>query len=214
MGENFLAMLRDSRPWFASVLTTASSGEPISLDIVPQFRVDRKDEIGGNQIISWTLQVGNTAVHGDAPPTKIRWRYGDPVSLTLRWAKDSPFVPANIPSSTSSPSPQISGDSVSWTFKDAWSLIRFVQTFSSFDGLNSISLGSAAGQPFVLGFNIPEVAASAISAKLQNQTITSARVFIRLLISPPGGKETITEAGFPALAPPLSPPQQKQTKAR
>jgi len=212
--ENFLAMLRDSRPWFASVLTTASSGEPISLDIVPQLRVDRENEIGGNQIISWTLQVGNTAFRGNDAPTKIRWHYGDPVSLTLRWAKDSPFVPANIPSSTSSPSPQINGDNVSWTFKDAWSLIRFVQTFSSFDGLNSISPGSAGSRPFVLGFNIPEVAASTVSTKLQNQTVTSARVFIRLLISPPGGKETITEADFPALAPPLSPPQPKQTKAR
>jgi type VI secretion system protein ImpL len=214
MGENFLAMLRNTRPWFASVLTTASSEEPASLDIVPQFRVDRKNEIGGNQIIGWTLQIGNTTVHGDEPPTKIRWHYGDPVSLTLRWAKDSPFVPANIPSAPGSSSPLFNGDSVSWTFKDGWSLIRFVQAFTAYDGLNSMSPGAADSQPFVLGFNIPEVADSAASAKLQSQTITSARVFIRLLISSPGAKETITEAGFPALAPPLSTPQQLQTKGR
>ncbi|MEO8735807.1 MAG: hypothetical protein ABI380_04635 [Edaphobacter sp.] len=212
--KSFLAMLHGTRPWFASILSTAASGQEVSLDIVPQFRVDRKNEIGGNQIIGWTLQVGNTTVHGDDPATKISWHYGDPVSLVLRWAKDSPSVPANIPSTTGSPSPQINGDSVSWTFKDGWSLIRFVQAFSAVDNFNLINLGAEDSQPFVLRFNIPEVAASAASAKLQSQTVTSARVFIRLLISSPGAKETITESGFPALAPPLSPPQPEQTKGQ
>ncbi|HZY71737.1 MAG TPA: hypothetical protein VFE22_01370, partial [Edaphobacter sp.] len=123
----------------------------------------------------------------------LHWNYGDPVSLTLRWAKDSPFVPA-IPSSAAGPSPRVDGDSVSWTFKDGWSLIRFIQTFNA---------GPAFEQPFLLAFNIPEKPASVSSEKLQTQTITSARVFVRLLVSPPGAKETIAKAGFPVSAPPL-----------
>ncbi|HZY71788.1 MAG TPA: type VI secretion system protein, partial [Edaphobacter sp.] len=157
---NFLTSLRDTRPWFASLLTTASAGVAASLDVVPQFRADRKNEVGGNQIIEWTFQVGNVTVRGEDPPTKLHWNYGDPVSLTLRWAKDSPFVPA-IPSSAAGPSPRVEGDSVSWTFKDGWSLIRFIQTFNA---------GPAFEQPFLLAFNIPEKPASVSSEKLQTQT--------------------------------------------
>jgi len=201
---NFLAALRDSRPWFASLLTTASAGEAASLDVVPQFRVDRKNEIGGNQIIEWTFQVGNSTVRSDDPPTKLHWNYGDSVSLTLRWAKDSPFVPANTPSETSL-SPRANGDSVSWTFKDGWSLIRFIQAFTA---------DTTSEQPFLLAFNVPEKPASVPSAKLQAQAITAARVFVRLLISPPGAKDTITNAGFPVLAPPLPKSLSEKTKGR
>src|SRR6185437_5485999 len=93
----------------------------------------------------------NSTVHGSDPATKLHWNYGDPVSLTLRWAKNSPFLPANIPSATRNLSPQVNGDTVSWTFKDGWSFIRFIQAFTASDSSNLTS-----AQPFVLTFNIPE----------------------------------------------------------
>ena len=210
---NFLAMLRNTRPWFSSLLTPASAGEIASLDVIPQFRVNRDSESGGNQIIDWTLQIGNSAVHNGDPPTKIRWNYGDPVNLTLRWAKNSPFVPTNIPTATNRQSMQVNGDIVSWTFKDAWSLIRLIQTLTTFDGSNSRSKGLAPDQPFVLTLNVPETA-SAAAGGLQSQTITLARVFIRLLVSPPGAKETVTTDNFPSLAPQLPKAKSEQAKGQ
>ena len=210
---NFLAMLRDTRSWFSSLLTTSSSGETASLDVIPQFRVNREDESGGNQIIGWTLQIGNSAVHNGDPATKVRWNYGDPVSLTLRWAKNSPFVPTNIPAATNQQSMRVNGDSVFWTFKGGWSLVRLIQTLTAFDGSNSTGEGSVPDQPFVLTLNVPETA-SAAAGKLQTQTITSARVFVRLLISPPGAKETVTTDNFPSLAPPLPKARSEQAKGQ
>lgn len=210
--QKFLAMLRDTRPWFTSALTTTSGGEPISLDIVPEFRVNRKNEIGGNQIIEWTLQVGNNTIHSDDPPVKIHWLYGDPVSLTLRWAKNAPFLPSNTSSTTGGVAPRVNGNDISWTFKDSWSLIRFVQAFSDIDNSNFITSDSTSPQPFVLTFNIPEMPASAASVESQTQAVTAARVFIRLLISPPGAKESVTKAGFPVLAPPLALSSRAATK--
>jgi type VI secretion system protein ImpL len=212
--ENFLAMLRDSRPWFASLLTTTSEGDAATLDIVPQFRVNREGESGGNQIIDWTLQIGAHAVHGDTPPAKLRWNYGDPVSLTLRWAKDSPFVPMNISNTTNSQSMHVDGDSVSWTFKDGWSLIRLIQTLTAFDKSHWADRGVESDQPFVLSLDIPQVAASSTTVKLQAQTIKSAQVFVRLAISSPGSKETITKNSFPVLAPSVSKLQPGQTKGQ
>jgi hypothetical protein len=103
----------------------------------------------------------------------------------------------------------VNGDTVSWTFKDGWSLIRFIQAFTASDSSNLTS-----AQPFVLTFNIPEAPANASSAKLQTQAFLTARVFIRLLISPPGAKDSITNASFPVLAPPLPRLRSEQAKGR
>lgn len=210
---NFVAMLRDTRPWFSSLLTTASSGDIASLDVIPQFRANREDESNGNQIIDWTLQIGNSAVHNGDPATKMRWNYGDPVSLTLRWAKNSPLVPTSIPSATNKRSMQVNGDSVSWTYKGGWSLVRLIQTLTSFDGSNATGKGPMSDQPFVLTLNIPETPTAAAGSQ-QTQTITSARVFIHLLISPPGAKEAVISDNFPSFAPPLSNTKLEQAKGQ
>jgi type VI secretion system protein ImpL len=210
---NFIAMLRDTRPWFSSLLTTASSGETASLDVIPQFRVNREEENGGNQIIDWSLQIGNNAVHSGDQATKMHWSYGDTVSLTLRWAKNSPFLPTNIPVATNKQSMQVNGDTVSWTFKGGWSLVRLIQTLTHFDGANATGKGSVLDQPFVLTLNIPETSSTAAGSS-QSQIITSARAFIRLLVSPPGAKETVTMDNFPSLAPPLPSAKLEQAKGQ
>ena len=194
---SFLNGLSAGRPWFSSLLSTATAGEAVSLDFIPEFRVNRGQEAGGDQIIEWTLQVGNDTFHQSDPARKGHWSYGDPVVLTLRWAKNSPFLPATVPSGINS-SQKVNGDRVIYTFKDPWSLLRFVATFG-------VPTASADTAPFTLKFTIPEAPSSPTAAKLQSQPITQTQIFIRLLISPPGAKETISQAILPAKAPVLSP---------
>jgi hypothetical protein len=84
---------------------------------------------------------------------------------------------------------------------------------TSFDGSNATGKGSMPDQPFVLTLNIPETPSTAAGSQ-QAQTITSARVFIHLLISPPGAKEAVISDNFPSLAPPLSKTKLEQAKGQ
>ena len=61
------------------------------LDFGIQFRVNREDEIGANQIIDWKLDVGKKFAYL-SDDLNGRWVFSDPVRLTLRWANDSPTV--------------------------------------------------------------------------------------------------------------------------
>ncbi len=199
----FLDQLQASRPWFASVLNTATAAAPPTLDFVPTFRVNQADEIGGNQIISWTLQVGtDTYRYGDAP-AKGHWSVNQPVLLSLRWAKNAAYFPAPA---AGQPHPgyklSVDGDTITYTFDDMWSMLRMVQAFSP--GGQNISYAETQ-DVFTLVLTVPEVAASVAAVRLQAAPQASARVYFRLQISTPAGageKQNITNAVFPYLAPP------------
>jgi type VI secretion system protein ImpL len=193
----FLSELDASRPWFASLLSTATAVQPPTLDFIPTFRVNRDQEIAGNQIIEWTLQVGAETFHASDPERKAHWNYGDTIRLTLRWAKDAPNMPAAA-AGQAHPGYDltVSGDTVSYTFKDPWSLIRMVQTF----GIPNEKIGSSSTpDPFTLAFSIPELPASAGSAKLSTNP-TQALVFIRITVFGPGEKQGIQNRNFPVTA--------------
>ncbi|WP_433964485.1 hypothetical protein [Tunturiibacter gelidiferens] len=200
----FLSQLQSTRPWFASLLSTATAGQLPSLEVIPTFRVNRDQEIAGNQIIDWSFQVGTDVVHATDPPRKLHWSVGDPVQLSLRWAKDAPYQPAAIGSQPHSGYDLIVfGNTVSYIFKDSWALLRMIRTFApsmrSSDGLNS-------SEPFTLALSIPEIPASASNARLQPAPTSRALVFLHLQISVPGEKQNIHEDLFPTSAPALASP--------
>ena len=197
----FLSELQAARPWFASLLSTATAGQPPSLDIVPAFRVNRDQEIAGNQIIDWSLQVGAEVIHASEPERKLHWNVGDPVRLSLRWAKDAPYLPAPAGSQSHSGYDLIVfGDTITYSFKDPWSLLRMIQTFTPSMRRND---GPNSSEPFTLALSIPEIPASAGSAKLQPAPTSRALVFLHLLLFAPGEKQNIRDDFFPAVAPSL-----------
>jgi type VI secretion system protein ImpL len=197
----FLSQLQAARPWFASLLSTATAGQLPSLDIVPAFRVDREQEIAGNQIIDWSLQIDADVIHASEPERKLHWNVGDPVRLSLRWAKDAPYLPAPAGNQPHSGYDLIvSGDTVTYTFKDPWSLLRMIQTFTPSMRKND---GPNSSEPFTLALSIPEIPASTSSAKLQPAPTTGALVFLHLLLFAPGEKQNIHDDFFPVSAPSL-----------
>jgi type VI secretion system protein ImpL len=197
--RGFLSRLDTSRLWFTSLLSTASNNN-LALDVQPEFRVDQGREVGGNQIIDWSLQIGDTTVHLGDPPAKLHWTLGDPVVLSLRWAKNASFVPAKAaPSDLANGALRSDGETVTWRFTDAWSLLRAMRMLGPAEDAGFFQLG----EPFTLGLNIPEVPASTTAANMQPQAVAAARVYLRLRITPPGGKDPITTEQFPTAAPPL-----------
>ncbi len=189
--RRFLDDLQGSRPWFASILTTATAQQLPGLDVTPTFRVNRAQEIGGNQIIDWSLDVGGDVFRlGDAS-RKGHWTYGEPVTLTLRWALDAPLQPAPA-QGQAHPGYQLTveGGVVTYSFTDAWSLVRLVKTFALDPKNNSTQEPQDA---FTLAFGIPELSST--------QQKGQATVYVRLQMMAPGEKQTIGEETFPLAAP-------------
>jgi type VI secretion system protein ImpL len=122
----FLQAVAAARPL---VIGNAKDPAP-ALGLSVRFRTNHDREIYGNRIAEWTLQVGQKTLSfpapaGDLPPTV--WQLGDPVELTLRYANNSPQIPATANPSSAA---RVQGRSVTYLYSDAWSLFAFLMDHS------------------------------------------------------------------------------------
>lgn len=117
----FVNQLEALRPIFASLLSTPPAQAP-AWDFVPVFRTNRGHEINGNQIIDWTLAAGNAAFRNSDPLKIGHWSFGQPVALTLRWAKDSPNRPVAEAPANNLPDTR----TVVYEYHDPWALLRML----------------------------------------------------------------------------------------
>ncbi|MFD1623366.1 type VI secretion protein IcmF/TssM N-terminal domain-containing protein [Azospirillum griseum] len=117
---NRMAAVRE----FLSPFLGATSAAPAGYDVAAEFRVNRPHESGGNQIIDWTMAVGDQRLTRGGEVKSARWSPGLPVSVTLRWAKDAPVVPLSI----LSPDGTVEADrAITVSFGNRWSLLRLLQ---------------------------------------------------------------------------------------
>jgi len=213
----FLLQLDGLRPVFASLL----SGQPGALpafDLVPAFRVNRGYEFQGNQVAEWKFTIGDyknriaewTMSTGDGTPrasgatTPGHWTYRDPVSVTLRWAKNSTLVPASTPLASVD---QKSG-TVIYRFSGPWSLLRMLVQMAPPDSdferrvdpdpqTMLFTVNQENAQPTVAGASSKALkTTSASQAEIQ-----PVKVFARIRISAPAKTEALRLPVFPTQAP-------------
>ncbi|HWZ45487.1 MAG TPA: type VI secretion system protein [Candidatus Saccharimonadales bacterium] len=157
-------------------------------DFIPAFRVDHtpSPEINGNRIIEWTLQVGADSFQNGVPERLGHWNFGDPVRLTLRWAKDSPDIPKSY-----------TPGSIVYEYRDPWSLLNMM-----------LSHRAALRDPYpqTLVFTVPEAARDGSANGLQ------AKVYIRLKVRAPGKQENLPAPFFPWTAPLPAKPEVESAK--
>ena len=191
----FLQQMQTSRPFFASMLGKPGQPSLPAIDFTPHFRVNQNREINGNQIMQWTLQVGQDTFQSDAPVRAGRWIYGQPITLTLRWAKNSPSIPfLNV----ARPGVDLAGQTLTYHFNDDWALLSIMADHSTpitdFDQL-------ADPQPFTLVFQTDEDANGSHGATVNEKSSTSARVFLGMTITAPGKQDSLHNMDFPVTAP-------------
>lgn len=176
-----------------SPLYPATDGTPAGLDISIDFRANRSNEIAANQVIDWTLKVGDQSVSLRDAPRSLHWEYGMPLSLTLRFAKDSPLDAAPDPQQRAY---STDGRTLTWTFSDPWALFSFVSRQRIPDA--GVRTGNTAQ---LLKFEFPlGVVNIADEALLPKQS--RGQVFVRLVLSPTGKKTALPWPGsFPTRAP-------------
>ncbi|MDE1180923.1 hypothetical protein [Paraburkholderia sp.] len=174
-------------------LYPAADGAPTGLDINVDFRANRTGEIAANQVIDWTLRVGDQNMSLRDPQHALHWEYGMPVSLTLRFAKDSPLDASADPQQRAY---STDGRTLTWQFSDPWALISFVSRQRVAD-----AGARPGGTSQLLKFDFPlGVVNVADEALLPRQS--RGQVFLRLVLSPAGKKTALAWPGsFPSRAP-------------
>ncbi len=169
-----------------------------------QFRVNREQEIGANQVIDWKFEVGKKKFAYLSDDVEGRWIFGDPVRLTLRWANNSPVVPVT----GATPAPVKAKDRIAvFEYNDHWSLFSFLLKH----GFMLKRAGSQAecdkgfdSEPYTLKFTVrtdPDPAGQPLErSELKS---SNAEVFMRMSLVTANKQEPLMLPCFPRKAPPV-----------
>ena len=187
--RRFVEDLAAVRGFFATYLEKPEAGPAI--DIEPMFRVLRDREVYGDQIIGWTLDVGrDTITNRETKARKLRWTYGEPVRVTLRWASESPRIPV---AGNVRPGVTVLDRTVTYEYLNAWALLSaLAQNQSSADDLPSF----LDVEPVTLSLEVPTQKSTA-----DRRGPSDARVFLRLSVLDPKSAQPLTIPHFPSSAP-------------
>jgi type VI secretion system protein ImpL len=124
----FIDRMDGVRALFAAFLDDPARPEAPAFDLAIRFRDDRREEVGGDQIIRWSLASGEqVATHPNAPPV-IAWTYGAPMRLELQWAKDSPVIPVE---SADLAGVHVQDRTAILEVRDRWSLFALLRGLAS-----------------------------------------------------------------------------------
>jgi type VI secretion system protein ImpL len=201
--DRFVHSLRALRPALALV---AGSGEPgaasgaaapsdpgaaMGYDLEVAFRVEREQERGANQIIDWTLRVGEQQVSLRDQMRPLRWRPGMPVAVSLRWAANAPDVPVAC---LRDRAVAIQDRTITFRYNSRWSLMALLRA-------HAIEHSRA----HTLRFDIHTRPASdprCGPAGDDAERVAEARVYIRLALRNPADQSSIVlPMTFPDEAP-------------
>lgn len=199
---SFLETMVEARAFFEPYLATAD-GELPTFDVGADFRVNRRREIGGNQIIEWRLGVGEQYASLRGEKKALRWRYGDPVGVVLRWAKDAPNAPFVKPGE---PAMSVDRSAVAYVYRNNWSLLSLLLDQASHpDDFARLS----DPDPHTLRFDVPTAKVDG-SGGLSPVTPEPSRVYIRVQVAAPSDEGRLVgkvrlPSQLPVKAPELEP---------
>lgn len=190
-----------ARPAAAGAEAEPAAAPAPVFDVDVDFRANRDFESGGDQIIAWTLELGNDRIgHRDAR-RRGRWELGQPVRLVLRWAKDGRERPV-----LASPRHGVAVAEREVTFeqRDRWSLLSFVAAHrSSREDFRDF----VDPRPHTLKFVVPTWEGNGAEAAVEGvpppaAELSETRVFVRLTVLAPDSKKPLPVPDFPGRAPP------------
>ncbi len=190
----FLRRMDEVRVFFDTFLKKKQGP---SFDFNFQFRSNQGMEVGGNQIIDWSLDVGRKKYNYHDGELAGRWAIGEPMRLTLRWANNSPSVPS--PDDTRESPMRVRDRVVTFDYTNRWSLLSLMlrQSAAGPDFTEGVDM-----EPYTLKFRVPT---RQDGEGPQNQPEPLRRgnavVFMRMSLVAPGSKEPLILPPFPARAP-------------
>jgi type VI secretion system protein ImpL len=162
---------------------------PVGLDVMIKFRASTSGEQDGNKIIDWSITIGDQTLSLRDAPRALRWRVGEPVRISLRFANDAPIVPRADPDN---PYLEVSRKNAVFRFEGAWALLDMLQLMRA----NELS----DTRNSLLKLEVP------VQADERDPTSRArpVRVFVGITLSEPGKTTALTwPSHFPERAPTL-----------
>ena len=193
----FLQQVDNVRALFATILASEEDNPDLTLDLELDFRVNRDNEVNGNQIIEWWVQVADERIEFRDNKHTTQWKTNDAVSVCFRWAKDAMFLPA---ANQRAEHARVNGRTACYVFSGRWALMRLLSQHAATPadrGRRSFL------RPHTLRFETETSLASA-AANASSLLVTDTRVYLRVSVMTPGGKGAFRIPDFPRRAPELS----------
>jgi type VI secretion system protein ImpL len=187
--RTFVEQMTEVRKFFSSFLDAPKPELAPSLDLEATFRVLKTKEIEGDQIIGWTVAVGDSTITNRDADRKLRWTGGRPVTLSLRWAQDAPRVPMVAPTGGA----VLRERTMVWRYEGRWALLAALADHRT----RSEDLPTYADvEPVTLAFD-----ASTKPAGGPDSDAQPTKVFMRLALLAPGTTTPVDVPRFPVRAP-------------
>jgi type VI secretion system protein ImpL len=172
---------------------------PFTLDFTPHFRVNQGNEQGGNQIIDWTMQVAGQIFRQHDPDHPGRWRPGNNVRLSLRWANDSMFLP--MPDNAQ-PDLRLRDRNAYFELNDHWALLEFLRRHQA----PPSEIRQADATAYTLKFSMKMMQDPKWVRQADDPAPGTTLVYMSMRVSMAGGKTPVFLPAFPATAPRLTQP--------
>ncbi|TVR80625.1 MAG: hypothetical protein EA405_10505 [Rhodospirillales bacterium] len=198
----FLSQLAAVRDALAPMLVAPGVDMPLSYQLDLAFRTNPSQDRGGNQVLEWIFEVADRRVTSFQAAPTITWTYGEPVRVSLRWARNAPQVPA--PSGAAGP--VVQDTTATFSYTDPWAVLSLIAGHTP-DRARMVALSDQQGSVVELEVPLqrnPEAAAGGVAAP------DRARVYLNIgftaLIQEPGQPEerqALELPVFPAAAPDL-----------
>ena len=186
--EDFLNRLKQASTWLTPLFVRDKSGI-LGVELDVRWRTDRDDEKGADQVIAWGLLAGSQQINYPVPAEQpnLRWMVGQPIRLTLRWARNGKERPVNDPLQ---PNLVVRDLEAGWEYGGPWSLLRLMRTHFSVQRQPSMDYTE-----FPLTLRLP------VTASSDSVTSDFTRMFVRLSLMSQGSKLPLSIAPLPTRAP-------------
>ncbi|WP_437755080.1 type VI secretion system protein [Sorangium sp. So ce1389] len=194
----FLDRTEKVREFLAPMWAQGDSTLDGSYDVTVGFRANQAREVAGNQIAEWSLRIAEERLFLGGPKPTATWRIGDPVQLTLRWAKNSPDIPA-IEQNVGAVAKE---RTVTFEERGPWSLLRLIAMHANSADETELNKEDATANLLQLVVNtIPDPAGGWVERA--GATGGVARVFVRLGLVGKEKDKPLKYPDFPTAAPVL-----------
>ncbi|PCR96409.1 type VI secretion system protein ImpL [Pseudomonas fluorescens] len=185
--EDFLNRLKQASLWLTPLFVRDKSGI-LGVEMDVRWRTDRDDERGADQVIAGGLLAGSQQIsYPTAEQTNLRWMVGQPIRLTLRWARNGRERPVNDPLQ---PNLVVRDMEAGWEYGGPWSLLRLMRAHFSVQRQPSMDYTD-----FPLTLRLP------VTAFNDSVTTEFTRMFVRLSLMSQGSKLPLSIPPLPTRAP-------------
>ena len=183
--QDFLGRLKQARTWLGPLLLRDKEGvQGLEVDI--RWRTERDQERGADQVIAWGLHSDSQDIRYPGDETqRLRWTVGEPLKLSLRWAKNGSQRPANDPRQ---PNLAVLDYEAGWEYDGSWALMKLVRSHISLQRQANVDYTD-----FPLKLQLP------VHAPYSSET--QALMFMQVSLLAQGGKAPLSIQPLPVRAP-------------